>query len=206
MDIDDPYETLGVTPETDPSVVDAAYKALVKEYHPDQGGTQEQFKRIKTAYERIKHEDQVGKQETKAATSPNSEVNVSCSKCGESFYVKTRYFNLYGEEPFCQDCRVHTQCNSCNKGLRLMPSRYRELGGDPVVCISCAKENTTDRSKSFWNGLSIGEKIVFPICLAILGFNILLMATGAESGFLTLSALLIAVWIYQRGKRNGREQ
>lgn len=48
-----PYEVLGVTPNANEVVIEAAYKALVKEHHPDQGGDEEEFKEIKRAYESI---------------------------------------------------------------------------------------------------------------------------------------------------------
>lgn len=48
-----PYEILGVQPNAGDAVVEAAFKALVKEHHPDSGGNAEEFKEIKEAYEKI---------------------------------------------------------------------------------------------------------------------------------------------------------
>lgn len=53
MQVDDPYKTLGVTPEAEDAVIEAAYKSLIKKHHPDQGGKERQFKKINTAYEQI---------------------------------------------------------------------------------------------------------------------------------------------------------
>lgn len=54
-----PYEVLGVSPEADDIVIEAAYKVLVKEHHPDQGGDPENFKRIHDAYKELQqNEDQ----------------------------------------------------------------------------------------------------------------------------------------------------
>jgi hypothetical protein len=54
IDMDDPYSVLAVARGAPESVVDAAYRALAKENHPDNGGDPENFKSIKQAYESIK--------------------------------------------------------------------------------------------------------------------------------------------------------
>lgn len=46
----DPYKTLEVSNRASPLVIKAAYHALVKKYHPDQGGTKEQFQELQEAY------------------------------------------------------------------------------------------------------------------------------------------------------------
>ncbi len=50
----DPYEVLGIRPDTPETVMEASYKALAKVHHPDKGGDPEQFKELNDAYERIK--------------------------------------------------------------------------------------------------------------------------------------------------------
>jgi hypothetical protein len=52
----DPYEVLGVRPDADVAVIDAAYKARAKAVHPDVGGSHEEAKEVNEAYERIKDE------------------------------------------------------------------------------------------------------------------------------------------------------
>lgn len=47
------YEVLGVSPDADLDEIRAAYRRLLKRYHPDQGGSREQFLRIKRAYETV---------------------------------------------------------------------------------------------------------------------------------------------------------
>ncbi|MCU4740180.1 J domain-containing protein [Natronoglomus mannanivorans] len=47
------YDVLGVAPDADRSEIRRAYRALLKEHHPDQGGSRERFLRIKEAYEEI---------------------------------------------------------------------------------------------------------------------------------------------------------
>ncbi|MFC4440484.1 MULTISPECIES: J domain-containing protein [Natrialbaceae] len=60
-----PYEILGVSEGASDEVIDAAYTALVKKHHPDQGGDGEEFDRIKTAYTEI------------TSDSPDTELSVS---------------------------------------------------------------------------------------------------------------------------------
>lgn len=49
----DAYDILGVSRDAPSSVVEAAYRTLAKEHHPDNGGDPERFKEIKKAYESI---------------------------------------------------------------------------------------------------------------------------------------------------------
>jgi|GEM_PF-547974 len=55
--MDRPYSVLGVTPGADEEVVRDAYRSLMKDHHPDHGGTTEKFIRIKEAYEAIQRND-----------------------------------------------------------------------------------------------------------------------------------------------------
>ncbi len=52
----DPYEILGIRPDTPAEVMEASYKALAKVHHPDKGGDADKFKEIQDAYERITKE------------------------------------------------------------------------------------------------------------------------------------------------------
>lgn len=47
------YDSLGLSPDADREEVRRAYRALLKEHHPDLGGSRERFLRIKEAYEAI---------------------------------------------------------------------------------------------------------------------------------------------------------
>jgi hypothetical protein len=51
----DAHEVLGVDADADELVIEAAYKALVKEHHPDHGGDEEKFQEVKTAYDSIQN-------------------------------------------------------------------------------------------------------------------------------------------------------
>jgi hypothetical protein len=59
MTVDNPYQILGVEPTAEEAVIDANYRSLLKEHHPDHGGNEERFKKIKNAYEQIQ-DDQGG--------------------------------------------------------------------------------------------------------------------------------------------------
>jgi len=58
------YEVLGLSPDADDRAVRRAYRSLLKAHHPDQGGSREQFLRIKDAYEAILGERAPGDRET----------------------------------------------------------------------------------------------------------------------------------------------
>lgn len=50
---DDPWAVLHLRPGAPRAIIDAVWKALAKELHPDRGGDEEQFKRVKSAYEKL---------------------------------------------------------------------------------------------------------------------------------------------------------
>ena len=72
-----PYEVLGVDPDADDGVVRRAYRERVKEAHPDHGGSAEEFRAVRTAYERIKAGDVPDEDESEPATSDNEWVRGS---------------------------------------------------------------------------------------------------------------------------------
>ena len=64
----EPHEVLGVAANADEATVRAAYRELMMEHHPDQGGNRDRFIQIKSAYERL-----VGDQRGRAITEPLSD-------------------------------------------------------------------------------------------------------------------------------------
>jgi ferredoxin len=52
--MESPFAVLGIDPDADESAVKQAYRERVKEAHPDHGGSVEEFRAVRTAYERIK--------------------------------------------------------------------------------------------------------------------------------------------------------
>ena len=55
--MEDPYEVLGVASDADEERIETAYRERVKESHPDHGGTIEEFRRVRAAYETIQAGD-----------------------------------------------------------------------------------------------------------------------------------------------------
>jgi curved DNA-binding protein CbpA len=49
-----PFEVLGVAPDADAAEIDAAYRRRVKEVHPDQGGSVDEFQRVRAAYDAVR--------------------------------------------------------------------------------------------------------------------------------------------------------
>lgn len=47
------YTILQISPTTDKKIIKAAYKKLVLVYHPDRGGSEEKFKELTAAYEKL---------------------------------------------------------------------------------------------------------------------------------------------------------
>jgi curved DNA-binding protein CbpA len=52
--VDSPFDVLGVDPDADDAEIERAYRRRVKEAHPDHGGSQEEFQRVRAAYEAVK--------------------------------------------------------------------------------------------------------------------------------------------------------
>src|SRR5450759_328920 len=50
----DPYHLLQVTPDAEPEVIQAAYRALARKYHPDMGGTDLQMAMLNAAWETLR--------------------------------------------------------------------------------------------------------------------------------------------------------
>ena len=48
-----PHEVLGIDPDASDDEVQQAYRERVQEVHPDQGGTHEQFTRVKRARDKM---------------------------------------------------------------------------------------------------------------------------------------------------------
>ncbi|EMA25958.1 ferredoxin Fer [Haloarcula amylolytica] len=53
--MESPFEVLGILPDADDGEIVDAYRERVKEAHPDQGGSTEEFQAVKDAYERLQN-------------------------------------------------------------------------------------------------------------------------------------------------------
>jgi len=54
MQVADPYRLLQVIPDAEPEVIQAAYRALARKYHPDMGGTDLQMATLNAAWETLR--------------------------------------------------------------------------------------------------------------------------------------------------------
>jgi curved DNA-binding protein CbpA len=52
--MESPYDVLLVAPDADEEEIERAYRDRVKEAHPDQGGSVEEFRAVREAYERLR--------------------------------------------------------------------------------------------------------------------------------------------------------
>jgi len=50
-----PFDVLGIAPGADEETMEQAYRERVKEAHPDHGGSPEEFKRVRAAYEDLRN-------------------------------------------------------------------------------------------------------------------------------------------------------
>jgi ferredoxin len=73
-----PFEVLGIEPGADEETVERAYRQRIKEAHPDHGGSQEAFRRVRRAYEAIQNGDvdEDAESEPGAASAPEPEPTV----------------------------------------------------------------------------------------------------------------------------------
>jgi len=51
----DPYRVLQVTPDAEPEVIQAAYRALARKHHPDVGGSELQMAMLNAAWETLRN-------------------------------------------------------------------------------------------------------------------------------------------------------
>lgn len=50
---EDPYVVMHLLPTASQAIIDAVFRTMAKELHPDAGGTSEAFMRLKTAYDKL---------------------------------------------------------------------------------------------------------------------------------------------------------
>jgi hypothetical protein len=90
--LSNPYEVLGVHPDADDEVIELVYEQKVKENHPDQGGSSEEFKKIKQAYEKISSEGDTNDSQNEVSsvnlTGYPVETHAIDSRWGESLRIE----------------------------------------------------------------------------------------------------------------------
>jgi len=76
MHVESPYDVLGVGRDADTDEVKAAYRERVKDAHPDHGGSTEEFRLVRDAYEAIKAgETTLQIESTASASTPDTVSN-----------------------------------------------------------------------------------------------------------------------------------
>lgn len=136
--------------DADEKEVEEAYRERVKETHPDQGGSPEEFQLVKSAYEEIKSEkiNQRGQSKTRRQGSTQSEQTLRCSKCSSPIHnVSNATYRPKGDEILCPNCVVNTNCQICGKDLLLSIDKFSAVDGNPI-CKSCVKDRQTAESKT----------------------------------------------------------
>lgn len=82
MQVADPYRLLQVIPDAEPEVIQAAYRALARKYHPDMGGTDLQMATLNAAWETLRDRggrelyDRERKEAAAAQTVPTAQYGV----------------------------------------------------------------------------------------------------------------------------------
>jgi ferredoxin len=94
-----PFEVLGVEPGADEETVERAYRQRIKEAHPDHGGSQEAFRRVREAYEAIKSGDvdidaEESAFEPDTTTEPEPESEPTVEKPPEERPSRVEYLNF----------------------------------------------------------------------------------------------------------------
>jgi len=78
------YDILGITASADEETVLQAYRARVKEAHPDHGGSLAEFNRVRRAYTHITSEASADQFETETATGTDANQDVAQGSNAES--------------------------------------------------------------------------------------------------------------------------
>jgi len=143
MNVEDYYQTLGVSETATPEEIKKAYRDLAKENHPDRGGDEEKFKKISEAYETL-GDDQKRQQYDMSKNNPFSNMGGGLDGFHEAF---NSFFNQKRQQP-----RAHTSNLTINIGAiesyianpkTITYKRKKKCetcdgsGGDKRICNNC---------------------------------------------------------------------
>ena len=87
--MDSPFDVLRVDSDADEEEIRQAYRERVKEAHPDQGGSVEEFQAVRTAYERLK----AGYQENGSVAEVDLEEESDSEQEPERAFSEVTYLN-----------------------------------------------------------------------------------------------------------------
>lgn len=81
---DDLYARLGITPDSDGDIVNAAMRELIKVHHPDRGGDPDIFQRIMEAYNILKDPERRAQYDREGLPAPSNEAVIMPDRGGEA--------------------------------------------------------------------------------------------------------------------------
>lgn len=216
-----PYDVLMIDEDADEDEIEQAYRERIKQTHPDQGGSQEEFRLVKSAYEEIQSDRSAETNSSGKANSRTTGVDTDtyCSNCGSPIHdISKASLRQESNRIFCEDCTVETYCRICGKDLLLSANQFSAVNGMPV-CTSCnqqrqAKSNTqkteqSNKDSSSNSRLQMGilAGILLVICsLAIWYYRPTVVVTLSPESVETLiniarfagPGILIFLWIILR--------
>jgi len=94
--MDSPPSELGVSPDADEEDIERAYRERVKEAHPDQGGSVEEFRAVRMAYERLIASDWDGERDPAEGTDQGEQDDRRHAATSEVTFLNYDVLSDYG--------------------------------------------------------------------------------------------------------------
>lgn len=140
----DLYELLQVHPKADPQIIQKAYHTLMQRHHPDQGGSEEQAKRIVAAYEVLIDPDRrlaydrlrlTALKQRIARPRPTENSAISCQQLApDGILVADERGHRIVMLSVAGDIKVEIG-GSSGHGLRVKSPRFAAFAGGPNVLL-----------------------------------------------------------------------
>ena len=139
------YEVLGVQSTSEQEVIDAAYKALMRKYHPDRAGDNERSQQINAAYEVLRSPIKRKAYDTALKFFPARDI-VRLEQQQRSERPDSAK-DLQGNDPNSSEPNSRKRCTDCGEqvarsalvcrycGYRFRGSRFFESAGQRFGCI-----------------------------------------------------------------------
>ena len=135
------YETLGVAPASEPEVIEAAYKALIRKYHPDRAGDNDRIRQINVAYGVLRSPIKRRAYDATLKLFPSKELVVHRPKpdARQRSKPRSRIAEPPGRlEKTCPEClelvaRGASVCKHCGHRFGVEPQSWRERNGTGCV-------------------------------------------------------------------------
>lgn len=130
------YEVLGVSPKSEQEVIEGAYRALIRKYHPDRAGDNDRIRDINAAYDILRDPARRKVYDEKLNSAVRRELvkHVEREGSGTSSSSGTRATQRCPEcaEMIAADAKV---CRYC--GHRLQPAQKTSLGVPALAKVGC---------------------------------------------------------------------